>query len=476
MDLTFQTEYNEDRSARVIARAWAVRTRGATILSWGMGIAGLIWLFGHVMDVNPEGDLFWCFFLLFYSFFAGLWRRLIVRWYRRAWRTQMGGAKAVNLHLTDDFYECSFGESLSKMPWRTVATSYLFMDDAVVLFLHKSPRLVFEGADLRAGNVNRAEFEVVLRNAGMKSICELRTRKVGIVLSWLFGLLIILSAVPRVCSAISTRVLDIRTTQVQARLFRDVHGATTNCPYVVDATWPSRLVSSFLETAEPDECLYIFDDEEEEDKVGIFARYGERSYEAYFPCGCACEHLPGYFDHIKELHKSTVFLESEKEKWFEKVRPIAKDLYVPEDEEDGETCEENVLTSAVDAKTVEERTAAAARAMKQLQVKEFEAKTGEEIAQVVARLHELAKPGLPGLPSERSGISILLKGRPQEREQAEVLRKGFRVEDVSFYDVVGAFCAAAGYEFKVDGGYLRIAPTGTGFPDIDRCEPTDEEQ
>ena len=113
--------------------------------------------------------------------------------------------------------------------------------------------------------------------------------------------------------------------------------------------------------------------------------------------------------------------------------------------------------------------------MKQLQVREFEAKTGEEIAQVVARLHELAKPGLPGLPSERSGISILLKSRSQEREQAEVLRKGFRVEDVSFYDVVGAFCAAADYEFNVDGGYLRIAPTGTGFPDIDRHEPTDEE-
>ena len=120
---------------------------------------------------------------------------------------------------------------------------------------------------------------------------------------------------------------------------------------------------------------------------------------------------------------------------------------------------------------IEERTAAVVKAMKQLQVKEFEAKVGEEIAQVVARLHELAKPGLSGLPSERSGVSILLKSRPQEREQAEVLRKGFRVEDVSFYDVVGAFCAAADYEFKVDGGYLRIAPAGTGFPDIDRACP-----
>ena len=336
MDLTFQTEYDEDRSARVVGRALAMRARGATILSWCMGTAGLIWLFGHVMDVNPEGDLFWCFFLLFYSLFAGLWRRRVVRWYRKTWRTQMGGAKTVNLHLTDDFYECSFGESSSKMPWRTLATSYLFMDEVVALFLHKAPCLMFDEADLRAGNVDRAEFEAVLRNAGMKSIYELRTRKVGLFLAWLFGLLIILCAVPRVCSAISNRVLDIRTTQVRARLFREVHGATTNCPYVVEASWPSRLVSSFLKTSEPDECLYVFDDEEDEDKVGIFARYGERSYEAYFPCGCACEQLSGYFDHIKELHKAKVFFESEKEKWLEKVRPIAKDLYVPDDEEDDE--------------------------------------------------------------------------------------------------------------------------------------------
>ena len=327
MDLTFQAEYNEERSARVIGRAWAVRTRGATILSWCMGIAGLIWLFGHVMDVNPEDDLFWCFFLLFYFPFSWFLRWLIVRWYRKAWRTQMGGAKTVNLHFTDDFYECSFGESLIKMPWRTLATSYLFMDDAVVLFLRKSPCLVLDEADLRAGKVSRAEFETVLRNAGMKSVYELLTRKAAIFLSWLFGFLIVLCAVSCVCSAISNRVLDIRTTQVQARLFREVHGATTNCPYVMEASWPSRLVSSFLKTSEPDECLYIFDDEAKEDKVGIFARYGARSYEAYFPCGCACGQPSGYFEHVKDLHKQTVFFESEKEKWLEKVRPIAKDLY-----------------------------------------------------------------------------------------------------------------------------------------------------
>ena len=36
MDLAFQTECEEDRSARMIGRALAVWTKGATILSWCM--------------------------------------------------------------------------------------------------------------------------------------------------------------------------------------------------------------------------------------------------------------------------------------------------------------------------------------------------------------------------------------------------------------------------------------------------------
>ena len=40
------------------------------------------------------------------------------------------------------------------------------------------------------------------------------------------------------------------------------------------------------------------------------------------------------FDRIKELHKPTVFFESEKEKWLEKVRPIVNDLDFSDDEDD----------------------------------------------------------------------------------------------------------------------------------------------
>ena len=37
---------------------------------------------------------------------------------------------------------------------------------------------------------------------------------------------------------------------------------------------------------------------------------------------------------FKEPHKPTVFFESEKEQWLEKVRPIANDLNFPEDGQD----------------------------------------------------------------------------------------------------------------------------------------------
>ena len=75
-----------------------------------------------------------------------------------------------------------------------------------------------------------------------------------------------------------------------------------------------------------DEFLYRYDPEEEGDKVGLYARYGDRSYEAFYPCGCACAQFSGYFEHVKSLHAPTVYLESEKKKWLEKIRPIVKDL------------------------------------------------------------------------------------------------------------------------------------------------------
>ena len=49
-----------------------------------------------------------------------------------------------------------------------------------------------------------------------------------------------------------------------------------------------------------------------------------------FFCGCVCEHFNGYWESLKTNHTSSVYLESEKGMWLEKIRPIAKDLYEEE--------------------------------------------------------------------------------------------------------------------------------------------------
>ena len=109
--------------------------------------------------------------------------------------------------------------------------------------------------------------------------------------------------------------------------------------------------------------------------------------------------------------------------------------------------------------------------MKRLNVAEFSGKAGESLVEVVGRLYEISRVGLPGMPEDRNGISLLLRTRSGKSE--EPLVAAFSVKDVSFYEAVKAFCKAAGYQFKVDGGYLRIAPAEVELRDFESPELTE---
>ena len=80
--------------------------------------------------------------------------------------------------------------------------------------------------------------------------------------------------------------------------------------------------------------------------------------------------------------------------------------------------------------------------MKRLNVAEFSGKAGESLVEVVGRLYEISRVGLPGIPEDRNGISLLLRTRSGKSE--EPLVAAFSVKDVSFYEAVKAFCKAAG--------------------------------
>lgn len=115
-------------------------------------------------------------------------------------------------------------------------------------------------------------------------------------------------------------------------IFFAIHGKDDPRRPLPFDTVRAKVVRLLSDVREPDERLYLFVPDEEYDKVGLYARYGNWSCEAFYPCGCACPQNGGYFDHIKQLHKPTVYLESEKSAWLEKVRPLAKELYEKDDE------------------------------------------------------------------------------------------------------------------------------------------------
>ena len=123
---------------------------------------------------------------------------------------------------------------------------------------------------------------------------------------------------------------DMRFDDTQIRLFDLIHGRDNpRRPLPLDAM-RAKVVRALTNVGSPDEFIYVFDPKAEHDKVGLLARYGDWSCEAYYPCGCVCEHFNGYWESLKTNHTSSVYLESEKGMWLEKIRPIAKDLYEEE--------------------------------------------------------------------------------------------------------------------------------------------------
>ena len=129
-------------------------------------------------------------------------------------------------------------------------------------------------------------------------------------------------------SAVVSYRNDMRFYDTKIRLFDLIHGKDDpRRPSMSLDAMRTRVVRALADVGSPDEFMYVFDPREENDKVGLKARYGDWSCEAYYPCGCGCAHYNGYWESLKTNHTSSVYLESERGKWLEKIRPLAKELY-----------------------------------------------------------------------------------------------------------------------------------------------------
>ena len=329
MDVTFTTKFDAKQYARAVRRALAFSFRGFTDFSWCLMAAWLVFMFDWWLKGCPKEG---CSLLWSLPFFCGcveIFRRAWVRIYVRHMQQMLGDA-LVTCRITDKGYETVCGDLVQKMPWQKFASHYHFVDDGTVSLMLKRSSPVMILWELREHGVDRGELEAAFRAAGLLPAGKSKRRKAVIALSAILGMIIVLSSISLVCSTFVSWRNGIRFNDTQIRLFDLIHGEDDpRRPMPLDSK-RAKVVRALTDVGSPDEFIYVFDPKAEHDKVGLLARYGDWSCEAYYPCGCVCEHFNGYWESLKTNHTSSVYLESEKGMWLEKIRPIAKDLYEEE--------------------------------------------------------------------------------------------------------------------------------------------------
>ena len=329
MDVTFTTKFDAKQYARAVRRALAFSFRIIIVYFWCMMLAWLVFMFAWWLRGWPEEDWSLAWAVPFFCVCLGIRFRAIVCAYVRQMQQMLGDAPAT-CRITDKGYEIVCGDLVQKMPWQKFASHYHFVDDDTVSFMLKRSSPVMILWELREHGVDRRELEAAFRAAGLLPAGKSKKRKSVIALLAMLGMFIVLSSISSVFSAVVSWRNDMRFNDTQIRLFDLIHGKDDpRRPLPLDAM-RAKVVRALTDIGSPDEFIYVFDPKAEHDKVGLMARYGGWSCEAYYPCGCVCGHYNGYWESLKTNHTSSVYLESEKGKWLEKIRPIAKDLYEEE--------------------------------------------------------------------------------------------------------------------------------------------------
>ena len=325
MDVAFSEKFDAKRYARAIGRALAYSWRCLTAFTWCMLAAGLMlafacWLNGWTGDVSSV-----CAMFVFAAVML-LWRFVAVRICVCHAQRMFGGGETITTRLTDEGFETTCGDVVQKMPWRKVASHYHFVDDDTVSLMLKSSTPVMFMHGLREHGVDRGELEAAFRQAGLQPFGKSRRCRAALVISVLFSAVILLAALLNACSAVATCCNDMICRETQIRLFDMLpRRVSDSCrPEPFDAL-RARVVRALTGLRGPDEFAYVFNPDDEYDKVGLLARYGKWSCEAYYPCGCACGHWRGYWESLRTNHTSKVHFEADRGKWLEKVRSLGRD-------------------------------------------------------------------------------------------------------------------------------------------------------
>ena len=329
MDVTFTTKFEAKRYARAVRRSLAFSFRGLTVFSWCLMAAWLVFLFAWWLNECPEEERSLTWSLPFFCGCVWISLRALVHVYVRYMQRMLGDAP-VTCRITDNGYETTCGDMMQKLPWQKFASHYHFVDDDTVSFMLKRTTPVMVLSELREHGIDRGELETAFRVAGLIPAGKSKKRKAVIVLMALLGATAVMWSILLAFSAVMSCRNGIRFDDTQIRLFDLIHGKDDpRRPLPLDDL-RAKIVRALTDVGSADEFIYVFDPKAENDKVGLLARYGDWSCEAYYPCGCVCKHHTGYWESLKTNHTSSVYLESDKGMWLEKIRPLAKELYEKE--------------------------------------------------------------------------------------------------------------------------------------------------
>lgn len=343
MELTYTCEKSEKETLELAMRPFRIYFRTM------FGIAAVMFVVGSVYavaDLIGEGlvaqngvnlgkfCLFMGVFLLFFGW--GLRRRLrrgVVDTYRKR-KTNL-----VEYRLFDNGLSCAYGETRATMPWSEFAK---FRIDPDALYLQQPSGYIACIPDWSGRGVDGAELAAVLGKAGLGRMGASKSRRFVVGAVWVmlaFVFFCAFSSIHRSWGTLRTHIVGIELKrQLHELVFGDA--SEDGNPYLYSRYWKAHCNS--VQRLAVLRCkfgfgkrYYIFDKNDDKEKVGLAATEGDKLWCVYLPCGSFCQYDFAKFEEFKESgHFRDFYPESERDKWLEKVRPLVQELR--EDMDDGE--------------------------------------------------------------------------------------------------------------------------------------------
>ena len=241
--------------------------------------------------------------------------------------------------LSDERLFCAHGETQVTMPWSEFAK---FRIDPDALYLQQPSGYIACIPDWSGRGVDGAELAAVLGKAGLGRMGASKSRRFVVGAVWVMLAFVVFGAVFNVHRSWQTLRWHILGIELKRQLHELVCGDESkgDNSYSYSRYWKERANS--VQRLAVLRCRfafqtrhYIFDVDDECDKVGLAATEGDSVWCIYLPSGCMYQYDLGQLEAIKDCGAFGKFYpESERDTWLEQVRPLAKELH--EDMDDNE--------------------------------------------------------------------------------------------------------------------------------------------